>query len=270
MERRVYEGNLRKMSTAFANPVEYMLKLEEEKIEMNPLVGSHLKMHYTGLINCINCGRKTSKSFAQGFCFPCFRDAPQNAECIIRPELCEAHLGKGRDPEWEERNHNQPHVVYLAIGSGIKIGVTRATQVPYRWIDQGAWKAVKLAETPNRYTAGRIEVELKKFASDKTPWQRMLKNELADEVKVLETKAKLQRLIDDKFNQYDSSDDEIYEMIYPVIDYPQKVKSHNLDKEPTLEGKLMGIKGQYLIFDGGIVINIRKYGGYFVELEAEQ
>ena len=269
MEKIVIEGHLRKMQTEYSSPIKYVLPFENNPINLTDLVGTNLKMHFTGLINCVNCGRKTNKSFAQGFCFPCFRDAPQNAECIIRPELCEAHLGKGRDPEWEERNHNQPHVVYLAIASGIKVGVTRSTQVPYRWIDQGAWKAVKIAETENRYQAGMIEVDLKQFASDKTPWQRMLKNELAVDVDVLETKQLLQEKMNNDFNQFASVDDEIYEINYPVIQFPQKVKSHNLDKEPTLQGKLMGIKGQYLIFEGGIVINIRKYGGYFVELEVE-
>ncbi|MAY84384.1 MAG: hypothetical protein CMP59_09660 [Flavobacteriales bacterium] len=260
------KGTLSKMPVKYADPVQYFLKLEEEPVLVNDWIGKTVKLSYTGNIYCINCGRKTSKSFNQGFCFPCFRDAPQNAECIIRPELCRAHLGEGRDPEWEEKHHNQPHVVYLAISSVPKVGVTRATNVPSRWIDQGAWKAVKLAETPNRYQAGMIETDLKQYFSDKTPWQRMLKNELADEVEVLETKNKMQELMEDKYNEFDSSDDEIYEMKYPVIEFPTKVKSHNLDKEPTLEGKLMGIKGQYWIFEGGIVINIRKYGGYEVEL----
>jgi len=267
MEDKVFFGNLKKMKTAYRDPVHYQLPIGNEKLNFNALVGADISLRYTGQINCINCGRITKKSFSQGFCYPCFRDAPQNSECIIRPELCRAHLGEGRDPDWEERNHNRPHVVYLAVNSGIKVGVTRATQVPYRWMDQGAWKAIRLAATPNRYEAGILEVELKQFASDKTPWQRMLKNELADEVEVLETKNKLQQLIDDRFNQYDSSDDEIYTFNYPVIEYPIKVKSHNLDKIPVLEGKLIGIKGQYLIFEGGTVINIRKYGGYQVELK---
>ena len=269
MEKRVFEGNLRKMQTEMASPIQYQLNLGEDKVDMSALVGTHVKLNYTGLINCVNCGRKTNKSFAQGFCYPCFMNAPENAECIIRPELCEAHLGRGRDPEWEERNHNQPHVVYLAISSGIKVGVTRSTQVPYRWIDQGAWKAVKIAETENRYQAGMIEVDLKQYASDKTPWQRMLKNELATEVDVLETKQLLIDKMAEEWKFLASQDDVIYELEYPSLRFPQKVKSHNLDKVPTLEGKLEAIKGQYLIFEGGIVINIRKYGGYYVELEAE-
>lgn len=269
METRTIEGNLRKMQTTYASPIQYQLALGEEKVDMTALVGTKVKLSYTGLINCVNCGRKTNKSFAQGFCYPCFMNAPQNAECIIRPELCEAHLGKGRDPEWEEKNHNQPHVVYLAISSGIKVGVTRSTQVPYRWIDQGASKAVKIAETENRYQAGMIEVDLKQYASDKTAWQRMLKNEIAHDVDVLETKALLQEKMNQDFNQFASKDDKIYELEYPALRFPQKVKSHNLDKVPVLEGQLEAIKGQYLLFEGGIVINIRKYGGYFVELEIE-
>jgi hypothetical protein len=261
------KGTLSKMPVKYTDPVQYFLKLEEEPIQLNDWIGKTVKLSYTGNIYCINCGRKTSKSFNQGFCYPCFRDAPQNAECIIRPELCRAHLGEGRDPEWEEKHHNQPHVVYLAISSVPKVGVTRATNVPSRWIDQGAWKAVKLAETPNRYQAGLIEIDLKQHFTDRTPWQSMLKNELADELETLEIKNKMQELMDNKYNAFDSSDDEIYEMHYPVIEYPTKVKSHNLDKEPVLEGKLMGIKGQYWILEGGVVINIRKYGGYEVELE---
>jgi hypothetical protein len=267
MEKRVYTGHLRKMPTEFTAPVTYYLQLGEDKLKLNDYLGQPLRLRHTGQINCIKCGRKTSKSFAQGFCFPCFRDAPENAECIIRPELCQAHLGKGRDPVWEHHHHNQPHVVYLAISSGIKVGVTRSTQLPYRWIDQGAWKAVKLAETTNRYEAGLIEVNLKQFAADKTPWQRMLKNELASEVEVLQTKGLLQQKMEDQYNQFDSADDAIYEINYPVLGFPRKIKSHNLDKEPVLEGKLRGIKGQYWLFEDGRVINIRKYGGYEVELE---
>lgn len=269
METRVLEGNLRTMQTELASPIQYTLNLGENKIDMTSLVGSNFKMHFTGIINCVNCGRITKKSFAQGFCFPCFRDSPNNAECIIRPELCRAHLGEGRDPEWEERNHNQPHVVYLAISSGIKVGVTRETQVPYRWIDQGASRAVKIAVTENRYQAGMIEVALKEFASDKTPWQRMLKNEVATDIDIIETKDLLIDKLDEEWMELASDDDEVTELNYPAIRFPQKVKSHNLDKEPSLQGKLEAIKGQYLLFEGGIVINIRKYGGYFVEVEVE-
>ncbi len=269
MEKRVFEGNLRKMPTELAHPIQYFLHLGEERINLSNQVGQYLKLKFEGQINCINCGRLTKKSFAQGFCYPCFMNAPQNAECIIRPELCEAHLGKGRDPEWEERNHNQPHVVYMALSSGIKVGVTRETQVPYRWIDQGASKAIILAETENRYQAGQIEVDLKQYVSDKTPWQRMLKNEVAHDIDLKESKNLLLDRLSEEWQHLVSDDDEIIELDYPAMRFPNKVKSHNLDKEPILEGTLEAIKGQYLIFDGGRVINIRKYGGYYVQLEME-
>jgi hypothetical protein len=53
---------------------------------------------------------------------------------------------------------------------------------------------------------------------------------------------------------------------FPVQEYPTKVVSFNLDKNPVAQGTLMGIKGQYLILDSG-VINLRKYGSYLVSVE---
>ena len=35
----------------------------------------------------------------------------------------------------------------------------------------------------------------------------------------------------------------------------------------VIEGRLWGIKGQYLIFDDGSVLNIRKHNGYNITLE---
>ncbi|MDB9775192.1 DUF2797 domain-containing protein [Vicingaceae bacterium] len=265
----IAEGNISKMRVELEHPVHYSLQLSDEvKVDMNDLIGKEISLAFNGVINCVNCGRVTKKSFAQGSCYPCFINSPNNAECIIRPELCRAHLGEGRDPEWEERNHNQPHIVYMAIGAGIKVGVTRETQIPTRWIDQGAWKAVRLARTPNRYQAGVIEVDMKSHVSDKTHWMKMLKNELAEDLDVIKVKEELLQIMNDKYNDFHSEDNEIIEINYPVLEFPTKVKSHNLDKLPLLKGKLMGIKGQYLIFDGGIVINLRKYSGYHIEITA--
>ncbi len=265
----IVEGNISKMGVELTHPVQYTLNLSKEvQLNMNDLIGKEITLTFEGVINCVNCGRVTKNSFGQGFCYPCFMNAPQNAECILRPELCRAHLGEGRDPEWEERNHNQPHIVYMAIGAGIKVGVTRETQIPTRWIDQGAWKAVRLARTLNRYQAGVIEVDMKKHVSDKTHWMKMLKNELAEDLDVIKVKAELLQIMNDKYNEYHSEDDNIVEINYPVIEFPTKVKSHNLDKVPVLEGKLMGIKGQYLIFYGGVVINLRKYSGYHIAVSA--
>ncbi|MCB0836959.1 MAG: DUF2797 domain-containing protein [Bacteroidetes bacterium] len=261
-----YQGNLKKMKVVLNNPVEYTLELGEDKIHMNDLIGKEILFKYDGVINCKICGRKIKKTFGEGFCYEHFINHPANSECIIRPELCEGHLGKGRDPEWELENHVQPHVVYLAIASGLKVGVTRGTQVPTRWIDQGAWKAIRLAEVPNRFMAGQIEVALKDHISDKTHWQKMLKNELADHLDIIEEKQKMQAFIPDELSQYYSSNDEIVEISYPALQFPTKVKSLSFDKLPEVGGKLEGIKGQYLIFDEGRVINLRKFTGYFVEL----
>jgi len=143
-------GNLSKMRTQIDGEVEYTLVLGDDHIEMNDLIGTEISLSFTGQINCVSCGKLAKKAFGQGFCYPCFINSPMNAECIIRPELCEAHLGKGRDPEWEKKHHLQKHNVYLALTSKVKVGVTRHDQIPTRWIDQGAWKALVIAETENR------------------------------------------------------------------------------------------------------------------------
>lgn len=264
-----YEGNLRKMKTQWANPIQYQMVIGDDLVDMNALVGENIKLTYTGQINCKVCGRKTKKSFAQGFCFPCFQNAPENSPCIIRPELCEGHLGQGRDVEWEQKHHVQPHIVYLALSSGVKVGVTRGEQVPTRWIDQGASQAIKLAETPHRQLAGAIEVALKEHLSDKTNWQRMLKNQVAQGVDLLKEKEKTKFLLEQDLQEYISEDDKVWTLNYPVTTYPLKVKSVGFDKLPKIEGKLKGIKGQYLIFADNRVINIRKHTGYWVELEVE-
>ncbi len=259
-------AKLRKMKAELGEPVQYYLRHEDELINVNQLIGKTINWNYNGTINCIVCGRKTPKSFAQGMCYPCFRDSPENSECIIKPELCRGHLGEGRDVEWELQNHVQPHAVYLAVSSDIKVGVTRNSQIPTRWIDQGASRAIVLAETPNRYLAGMIEVSLRQHLSDKTNWQKMLKNETAN-LDLHQKKEEIKDLLEDEFVQYVSNNNEITEIQYPVEEYPHKVSSINLDKTPSFELKLKGIKGQYLIFEGGNVLNVRNFAGYNVEIQ---
>lgn len=256
-------GNLIKMKTELASPVQYSLRLSEEKILLNDWLGRSITLRYENQINCIECGRKTVKSFAQGFCFPCFQKSPENAECIIRPELCRGHLGEGRDPQWEVDHHVQPHIVYLALSSGVKVGVTRSTQMPTRWIDQGASKAMVLAETPNRYYAGIIEVAMKNFLTDKTNWQRMLKGELSTE-SLHEVKQILKEKLSDELAAYFSGDETLLEIEYPILKHPTKVTSVSFDKVPEVTGNLSGIKGQYILFDDGRVLNIRNHSGYLV------
>jgi len=259
-------GSISKMKVDLQDEVKYTLVLGDDTIDMNSLINKDIRLFWNGDIFCSACGKKTKNSFGEGFCYPCFQSAPEATECTIRPELCRAHLGEGRDPEWEERNHNTPHIVYLAASDIVKVGVTRITQVPTRWIDQGASSAIRLAETPNRYEAGILEVALKAFFADKTNWQRMLKNEVDDSIDLVEEKWNLHDQLPEDLIQFFSENDEVIDINYPVLTYPTKVKSLSFDKTPTIEGKLVGIKGQYLIFEDGSVLNIRKHTSYFLEV----
>ncbi len=262
-------GILDKMSTIYGDPVQYSLKLGDDVVSMNDLLGKNISLRFTGNIYCGVCGKKTRKSFGEGLCYNCFANSPENAECILRPELCLAHEHKGRDVEWEIKHHLQPHYVYLALVNETKVGVTRGTQIPTRWIDQGANQAIILAETPYRQLAGQIEVSLKEYLTDKTHWSKMLRNDYNTEIDLVEVKDRIESMLPEELQQYISPNDEIVEMHYPVIEYPKKVTSLGLDTQKEINSKLIGIRAQYLILEGGNVINIRKHSGYEVELIAE-
>lgn len=260
------KGALLKMKSELDHPVNYFLTLDDKEVYMNELLDKNISLRFLGEIHCIRCGRLTKKSFHQGYCYPCYRTAPETDDCILKPELCRAQEGISRDMEWSKNHCLQDHYVYLAVSSGLKVGVTRHTQIPTRWIDQGASYALKIAKTPNRYTAGLLEVDLKKYFADKTNWRNMLSNKIDREIDLPAQKEKALQAINKDFQQYFMDDNEITVIEYPVIDFPAKVNSVNFDKEPEIKGKLKGIKGQYLIFDEGIVFNVRRHNGYEVEL----
>ena len=257
-------GRILKMKTELQNPVQYYLPIDDHLIHMNEWIGKHIQFRYSDEIYCLDCGSRTKKSFNQGFCYPCFQNSPMSSECIIRPELCRAHLGEGRDMDWEREHHLKDHYVYLAVSSGLKVGITRDTQVPTRWIDQGASYAIPIAKTPNRYLCGMIEVSLKNHLSDRTAWQRMLKNEIAH-IDLTAKREEILKLVPEEYQEYLLTEEEVLNIEYPVNEYPTKVKSLSFDKTPVIEGRLMGIKGQYLIFDDGRVLNIRKHQAYVLE-----
>lgn len=266
-----YIGNVRKMRTEHLSPVSYCLPIGESSLPMNTLIGQTLRIEYTGEINCIACGRKTSKSFQQGYCFPCMRSLPECDQCIVRPELCHFNAGTCRDETWGIKNCMQDHFLYLANSSGLKVGITRGTQVPTRWMDQGATQALPVIRANTRHNVGQLEVALKAFANDRTDWRKMLKGPAAP-LDMLNEKHRLLALAEESLDQLDETiswevlaDDTVYELDYPVERYPEKVTSLNLDKLQVVEGLLQGIKGQYLIFDCG-VMNIRKYGGYHFKI----
>ncbi len=240
-----YEGVLTKMQTEFSNPIQYYLVFENSFLSLNQLLGKQMEISFMGY-QCLNCGKK-KKIFRQGFCYDCFMSSATAGDWIMRPELSTAHLDiEDRDLEYEKRVQLQPHIVYLALSSEVKVGVTRGTQVPTRWIDQGASHAICIIEVPNRYLAGITEVALKNHFVDKTNWQKMLKNEIAQTDIILE-KRRLKELLPAEVQDYFFADKEdLHELVYPVLHYPSKVTSLNLDKTPNYTGTLTGIKGQYL------------------------
>lgn len=245
---------------------EYFIDLDSGRINLKDLIGRGIRLEYQHINRCIHCGHETKKLFGQGFCYPCFIKVPEAEECVLRPELCRAHEGIARDLEFAKENCLVQHYVYLAWTGGIKVGVTRYHQIPTRWVDQGATFAVKVCNTPNRYTAGLVEVELKKIFADKTAWQRMLTDDSSEfPPDFLNYKAKALEFINGKNFNYIPEGDVVYRVSYPIIQLSDKVRSVNLGKVNAIEGKLVGIKGQYLIFESGIVINIRNHSGYVVD-----
>lgn len=266
-----YQGQILKMHSSLnENDVNYELPIGDKLVDMNALIGKSVTLTFQNQIICKSCGRETVKSFNQGFCYPCFKNDPGAADWIIHPEKSTAHLDiEDRDLEFEKKVQLQPHFVYLSLTSGVKVGITRGTQVPTRWIDQGANKAIKLAETPNRYLAGMIEVSLKDHMADKTNWRKMLTNDVA-EIDLSEQKDNVASLLDEEYLQYVKKESLVQELNYPVTNYPSKVKSIGFDKVPEYSGVLTGIKGQYLMFDNTTVLNIRKHEGYVIELKVDE
>jgi len=218
------KAHVRKMQVHLEAAIQYTLHLHDrEGLPLNPLIGHYIRLGWTGSIHCVNCGKAVKKTFQDGFCFACFQSSPDASPCILRPERCEAHLGKGRDVAWEEAHHNQPHTVYLAQTGNVKVGVTRDTQIPARWIDQGAWRTVAIARVPYRQLAGRIEVELKQFLSDRTDWRKMLTDTRSDE-NLLAIAEELTTFLPPDLAMYVSRPFSLHEFLYPVLHYPQSVK----------------------------------------------
>ncbi|MDO6745876.1 DUF2797 domain-containing protein [Gilvimarinus sp. 1_MG-2023] len=272
-------GGLKKMAVSLNNSnaqVSYALHCGQHTVNANELIGRTLTITYAGSIHCLHCNRKTRKSFSQGYCYPCFQSLAQCDSCIVSPEKCHYHMGTCRDPAWGDDFCMNDHIVYLANSSAPKIGITRATQIPTRWVDQGAAQALPILKTSSRRIAGLVEVIYKPHISDRTQWQRMLKATPEDidlHQLALELQAKVAPEIKTIQNEFGtdcmtdlvSNDTKSTRIHYPVNSHPVKVKSVNLDKTPVFTGELTGIKGQYLIF-GDQVLNVRKFGGYHVDI----
>ena len=270
------KGNLRKMISENSKPVSYSLPVGDNVIGLNEFLDQKITLKYTGTINCIACGRKTSKSFQQGYCFPCMRSLAECDSCIVKPELCHFDEGTCRDAEWAMGHCMQDHFVYLANTSGVKVGITRHTQIPTRWIDQGATQALPMYKVASRKISGLLEVIIGNHVADRTDWRKMLKGN-AEEIDLKARRDELAAACEKEINKLikklpDGSIEYLpkarqTKIEYPVLEHPEKVTSLNFDKTENISGTLRGIKGQYLILDSG-VLNIRKFGGYEIEFIA--
>lgn len=263
-------GSLSKMKAQLDAPVQYAFRLGDEEVPVNPLIGKTLRLEYLGAIHCSHCGRRTKTSFSQGYCYPCMQKLAQCDICIVSPERCHFEAGTCREPSWGEQFCMTDHVVYLANSSGVKVGITRATQIPTRWIDQGATQALPILRVATRQQSGFVEDLLRSQVADKTNWRALLKSDAtpvdlpAIRERILDACAEGLHALQQRFGiqaVQPLGEQTVVEIRYPIEAYPAKITSFNLDKEPLVEGTLLGIKGQYLMFDTG-VINIRKYTAY--------
>ena len=258
------------MTVAPDSPVRYALRVGSESLPINPRIGHTLRLHFEGEIRCIHCGRAIRKSYQQGYCYPCTRRLARCDSCIVKPERCHHSAGTCREPEWGESHCLVPHSVYLANSSGVKVGITRGLDPITRWIDQGASQALVIRRTPDRLRAGKVEVAFKEFVGDRTNWRAMLSGP-PEPVDLCATRDRLIALWRDGNPQRELPGDEVSDsepvaIQFPVLEYPAKVVSHDLGRNPLLEGTLLGAKGQYLIFDTA-VINVRRYGGYCLSVD---
>lgn len=269
------QGRISKMVTVLTNPITYHLPFDEEKLCLNDYLGQKIRLSFTQKIRCIACLRQIKKSYQDGYCFQCMQTLASCDLCIVRPERCHFHLGTCREPSWGQQHCMIPHWVYLANASGIKVGITRQTQVPTRWIDQGAAQAMGLFQVATRRLSGLLEIEIGKFISDKTDWRKMLKSK-APELDLLKIRQEVISKIKENLvllkqefgdNAIQEMPEVLQELHYPVLQYPTKITSLSFDKAPFIEGVLQGIKGQYLLLDCG-VLNIRRHTGYEVAFEA--
>ena len=271
MQATPITGTLRKMQSSLTSPISYQLPVGNQTVDLNALIGKSITLTYSDNIFCSNCGKKTKKSYSQGHCFVCMRKLASCDMCIMKPETCHFDQGTCREPEWGEENCMIPHYVYLANTTAIKVGITRHTQIPTRWIDQGATQALPIFKVATRHQSGLLEVALAEFIADKTNWRNMLKGN-GEVIDLKSQGAALIEQIRPKLTELSELfgataitelDEEVVELDFPISEFPSKISSFNFDKNPEVTGVLKGIKGQYLIFDTG-VINIRKFTSYEV------
>ncbi len=234
------QGRIAKMVVHPTNPVTYTLPIGDERIALNPYLGQKITLIFTQKIRCSACQREIKKSYQDGYCFPCMQKLASCDLCIVRPERCHFHLGTCREPAWGEQHCMIPHWVYLANSSGIKVGITRFTQVPTRWIDQGAAQAVGLFSVATRRISGLVEVAIAKHIPDKTDWRKMLKGvpqaiDLSDlRAEILSKITTEIESIKAEFGEHAVQEitPEVCDFHYPILQYPSKMISLPLINNP--------------------------------------
>ena len=268
-------GTLDKMKTRLEEGLaHYDFVLQDTIVPMNDKIGQKITLQFNHRIVCVHCGCETKKSYSNGYCGQCFTSLPECDLCIVKPELCHYHKGTCRDPSWGEKHCMMPHIVYLANSSEIKVGITRKSRVPTRWIDQGAIQGLPLLQVSSRLQSGLFEKLLSETVSDKTNWRAMLKGN-PPEMDLKEARERIFALCGEGLEDLEEEwgeehieyldDAEVLSIAYPVRQYPEKIKSLTFEQTPLIKGTLWGIKGQYLILDCG-VFNVRRNSGYQVTL----
>lgn len=266
------QGRLEKMVATHDAPIRYELVLNHQRVPLNQFIGQTVTLKHTGNIYCLHCNMKANKSFNQGYCYPCFSRLAKCDMCMMKPETCHHAAGTCRDPNWAQSFCFQPHIVYLSNTSGLKVGITRQTQIPTRWIDQGAIQALPIFQVATRKMSGLIETLIARHVADKTQWQRMLKHQI-EPLDLIAQRDRLVEICANELNQLNQNeimflaDEKVVDFNYPINIAPSKVNALNFDKTLCISGILHGIKGQYLIFEKG-VLNVRKFGGYEIIFSA--
>lgn len=265
------EGRLRQLAASPGRPVRYRIELDEgdersHALGLNSLLGGSLQITFTQSISCCYCGAGTPRSYGGGYCYDCFRTLARCDLCVVSPDRCHFAAGTCREPQWGQAFCMQPHVVYLANSSGPKVGITRQGGELTRWIDQGARQGLVVATADTRRQAGLLEVAIARQINDRTDWRALLHRDtrpidlpaLRDSLRPRTALPAGTAWVEDGIVQT---------VVFPVAAYPRRLVQLDFESGGALGGRLLGIKGQYLLFEHG-AFNVRRYRGYHVRLEA--
>ena len=262
------EGPLVKLVSAPTDPASYTLCVDTEPaktLPLNAVLGRGVEIRFLDRITCRYCASVTKKSYGEGYCYPCFKHLARCDLCVVSPDRCHYHLGTCREPTWGESFCMQPHRVYLANTTGPKVGITRAGHELVRWIDQGASQGLLMCAARTRRLAGLVEVSFAEHITDRTDWRRLVSRDTAP-VDLMglreELKSKLGPLPEGVSWLQGQAP---ITLRYPMRRYGGKIRRLLLNKEPVVRGNLLGVKGQFLLFDHG-VFNVRQHTSYHVRV----